>query len=103
LVDQYFDVVVEVDEVEGFESIEVRVHSNACADTNIACFCRRNMFLVERAGEVVLKGPRFQVVGVAIGAVKDLFVRRDVDEDLGEVTGVRDSFSVLLQHVGDLH
>jgi len=84
LVDQYFDVVVKVDEVEGFEGVGVRIHSNAGTDADVACLCLRNMFLVEGAGEVVLEGPRFEIVGVAIGAVEDLLIGGDVDKILGK-------------------
>ena len=36
LVNQYFDVVVEVEEVEGFEGVGVRVHADAGADADVA-------------------------------------------------------------------
>ena len=103
LVDEEFDVVVEMEEVQRLEGVGVGVHADAGADAEVTRLRRLNVRLVEGAGEVLVEGARLQIIGMAVGTVKDLLIGGDVDEDLGEVAGVGSALCVVLQHVRGLH
>ena len=96
MVCQDFDVVVEVDEVQGLEGISIRIHSNTRSDADVAFLSLLHVFLVEGAGEVVFEGALLQIVGVVVGAVENLLVGGEVDEDFWEVAGERFSLGKML-------
>ncbi len=58
LVEEEFDVVVEIEEVQRFEGVGVGVHADAGPDADVTRLRLLDVGFVEGAGEVVVEGAR---------------------------------------------